>query len=309
MLRSMCRSLVGKASRAVRSASVRFAANRSPSRPSARTSARCRLAPFYTARARAVQSLLERAGCVTSMKRATAALAIGALGRRVARPRKLRRRGRPTTGTARSPIRSSTTSSPIPDLIRVGDDFYLTGTTMHAMPGLPVLHSRDLVNWEFMSYALDKLDLGPQYRLEDGKEIYGKGIWAPSFRYHNGTFHIFSNVNGQTTQHFTATSPRGPWTRTPMKKLAPRPLGAVRRRRQGVRRVGLPGHPPRAARQHAHRHRAGHRARALREGRRHGRGLALLQDRREVLHHERVVRRDACDSPRRAPIASKDRTR
>lgn len=104
-----------------------------------------------------------------------------------------------------------------PDLIRVGDDYYLTGTTMHTMPGLPVLHSRDLVNWEFMSYAVDKLDLGPEYRLEVG-EIYGKGIWAPSFRYHAGTFHIFTNVNGKTTQHFTATNPRGPWARTPMKK-------------------------------------------------------------------------------------------
>lgn len=104
-----------------------------------------------------------------------------------------------------------------PDLIRVGEDFYLTGTTMHAMPGLPVLHSRDLVNWELMSYALDSLDLGPAYRLENGQNVYGRGIWAPSFRYHDGTFHIFSNVNGQTTQHFTATNPRGPWTRTPMK--------------------------------------------------------------------------------------------
>jgi beta-xylosidase len=104
-----------------------------------------------------------------------------------------------------------------PDLIRVGDDYYLTGTTMHAMPGLPVLHSRDLVNWELMSYAVDRLDLGPRYRLEGG-EIYGQGIWAPSFRYHDGTFHIFTNVNGQTTQHFTATNPRGPWTRTAMKK-------------------------------------------------------------------------------------------
>jgi xylan 1,4-beta-xylosidase len=104
-----------------------------------------------------------------------------------------------------------------PDIIRVGDAFYLTGTTMHTMPGLPVLHSTDLVNWELMSYALDRLDLGPEYRLEGG-EIYGQGIWAPSFRYHDGTFHIFSNVNRQTTQHFTATDPRGPWTRTPMKQ-------------------------------------------------------------------------------------------
>jgi beta-xylosidase len=104
-----------------------------------------------------------------------------------------------------------------PDLIRVGDDYYLTGTTMHAMPGLPVLHSTDLVNWELLGYAVDRLDLGPQYRLEQGN-VYGQGIWAPSFRYHDGTFHIFSNVNRATTQHFSATDPRGPWTRTPMKR-------------------------------------------------------------------------------------------
>ncbi|NIA52849.1 glycosyl hydrolase 43 family protein [Massilia sp. TW-1] len=105
-----------------------------------------------------------------------------------------------------------------PDLIRVGDWFYLTGTTMHAMPGLPVLRSRDLVNWEFLSYAVDKLDFGPAYRLEDGKSIYGQGIWAPSLRYRNGTFYIFSNVNGRATQVFSATDPRGPWTRREMKR-------------------------------------------------------------------------------------------
>jgi xylan 1,4-beta-xylosidase len=104
------------------------------------------------------------------------------------------------------------------DLIRVGRDFYLTGTTMHSMPGLPILHSRDLVNWRFVAYALDTLDLGPAFRLEDGKHVYGQGIWAPSFRFHHGTFHIFSNVNGQTTQLFRATNPAGPWTRTPMKR-------------------------------------------------------------------------------------------
>lgn len=104
-----------------------------------------------------------------------------------------------------------------PDMIRVGEYFYLTGTTMHSMPGLPILRSRDLVNWEFVAYAMDKLDLGPAFRLEEGKNVYGRGIWAPSFRYHNGTYYIFSNVNGQTTQKFTATNPAGPWTRTPMK--------------------------------------------------------------------------------------------
>ena len=163
------------------------------------------------------------------MKRAISLLGCGALlfgaaPRMIAQPApRITTQHSPRTWTADNG--NGTFSNPLfydefsdPDLIRVGDDFYLTGTTMHAMPGLPVLHSRDLVNWELMSYALDRLDLGPEFRLENGKEIYGKGIWAPSFRYHNGTFHIFSNVNGQTTQHFTATDPRGPWTRTPMKR-------------------------------------------------------------------------------------------
>ncbi len=105
-----------------------------------------------------------------------------------------------------------------PDLIRVGNDYYMTGTTMHAMPGLPVLHSRDLVNWEFLSYACTRLDFGPQYRLEGGKEIYGQGIWAPSFRYHDGSFYIFTNVRGQPMQIFRATNPAGPWTQTSMKR-------------------------------------------------------------------------------------------
>lgn len=105
-----------------------------------------------------------------------------------------------------------------PDMIRVGDDFYFTGTTMHTMPGLPVLHSKDLVNWELLGYACDKLDLGPEFRLENGREIYGQGIWAPSFRYHNGTFYIFSNVNHHKTQLFTATNPAGPWKHTELNR-------------------------------------------------------------------------------------------
>ncbi|WP_221902311.1 glycoside hydrolase family 43 protein [Croceicoccus marinus] len=102
-----------------------------------------------------------------------------------------------------------------PDIIRVGDDYYMTGTTMHMMPGLPVLHSRDLVNWTLRSYAFDRLDLGPDWRLEDGQDIYGQGIWAPSLRFHDGMFHIFANVNGVGLQVFRSASPDGPWTRTP----------------------------------------------------------------------------------------------
>ncbi len=98
-----------------------------------------------------------------------------------------------------------------PDLIRVGEDFYLAGTTMHAMPGLVVLHSRDLVNWRFLSYAFQQLDLGPEFRLEEGKEAYGQGIWAPCIRYHNGRFYLFSNVNGHGMQVFSSANPAGPW--------------------------------------------------------------------------------------------------
>jgi xylan 1,4-beta-xylosidase len=82
-----------------------------------------------------------------------------------------------------------------PDVIRVGTDYYLAGTTMHMSPGLIVLHSKDLVNWELASYCIDRLDFGPSFQLEGGN-IYGRGIWAPCIRYHNGTFYILSNVNG-----------------------------------------------------------------------------------------------------------------
>lgn len=101
-----------------------------------------------------------------------------------------------------------------PDLIRVGDDFYMTGTTMHAMPGLPVLHSKDLVNWELLCYAFDRLNMGDEFKLENGKEVYGQSIWAPCIRYNNGTFYIFSNINGHGMQIFTAQNPAGPWKHT-----------------------------------------------------------------------------------------------
>ncbi len=97
-----------------------------------------------------------------------------------------------------------------PDVIRVGDDYYLAGTTMHMNPGLQVMHSKDLVNWELASYCIDRLDLGPAYRLEGGN-IYGRGIWAPCIRYHDGTFYVFSNVNGAGLHVFRSKSASGPW--------------------------------------------------------------------------------------------------
>lgn len=99
-----------------------------------------------------------------------------------------------------------------PDVIRVGEDYYLAGTTMHMNPGLMVMHSKDLVNWELASYCIDRLDLGPRFRLEGGN-IYGQGIWAPCIRYHDGTFYVFSNVNGVGTLVFRSKSAKGPWAR------------------------------------------------------------------------------------------------
>ncbi|HVY71852.1 MAG TPA: family 43 glycosylhydrolase [Verrucomicrobiae bacterium] len=98
-----------------------------------------------------------------------------------------------------------------PDVIRVGTDYYLSGTTMHTMPGMYVLHSKDLVNWDLASYAFDRLDLSPAYRLEGG-EIYGQGIWAPCIRYHDGMFYLFSNVNNSGLHVYRSASPAGPWT-------------------------------------------------------------------------------------------------
>lgn len=99
-----------------------------------------------------------------------------------------------------------------PDVIRVGEDYYLAGTTMHMMPAVEILHSKDLVNWELAGYCTNKLDFGPAYRLEGGN-IYGNGIWAPCIRYHDGMFYIFCNVNRAGLQVFRSKSITGPWER------------------------------------------------------------------------------------------------
>ena len=99
-----------------------------------------------------------------------------------------------------------------PDIIRVGEDYYLAGTTMHMNPAVQLMHSKDLVNWELAGYCMDRLDLGPTFRLEGGN-VYGRGIWAPCIRYHKGIFYVFSNVNGVGLQVFRSKSIQGPWER------------------------------------------------------------------------------------------------
>ena len=99
-----------------------------------------------------------------------------------------------------------------PDILRVGDDYYLAGTTMHTVPGLVILHSKDLVNWENISYCFDRFDFEDDaFSLKNHKEIYGQGVWAPAIRYANGQFYVFTNINGKGLQCYTSKDIRGPW--------------------------------------------------------------------------------------------------
>lgn len=99
-----------------------------------------------------------------------------------------------------------------PDILRVGDDYYLAGTTMHTVPGLVILHSKDLVNWENISYCFDRFDFDDDaFSLRNHKEIYGQGVWAPAIRYANGQFYVFTNINGKGLQCYTSKDIRGPW--------------------------------------------------------------------------------------------------
>ena len=104
---------------------------------------------------------------------------------------------------------------PDPDVIRVGDTFYLVSTTMHLMPGAPVMASKDLKNWETVGYIFDKLTDSPKYDLQEGT-VYGRGQWATSLKYHNGRFYALLAPNEAgpmgDTYIFTAEKAEGPWT-------------------------------------------------------------------------------------------------
>ena len=104
---------------------------------------------------------------------------------------------------------------PDPDVIRVGDTFYLVSTTMHLMPGAPVMASKDLKNWETVGYIFDKLTDSPKYNLQEGT-VYGRGQWATSLKYHDGKFWALLAPNEAgpmgDTYIFTAPKAEGPWT-------------------------------------------------------------------------------------------------
>jgi len=88
-------------------------------------------------------------------------------------------------GRYRNPILKADYSDP--DVIRVGDDFYLVASDFHFM-GIQVLHSRDLVNWTIIGQVFHRLPIAAKY---DGMTAYSEGTWAPSLRYHNGEFYLY----------------------------------------------------------------------------------------------------------------------
>ena len=74
------------------------------------------------------------------------------------------------------------------DAIRVGDVYYMVSTSMHSMPGCPIMRSKDLMHWEIVSYVYDTFEDNEAHRLEGGSNIYGQGSWAASLRHHRGNF-------------------------------------------------------------------------------------------------------------------------
>src|SRR5574344_173093 len=105
---------------------------------------------------------------------------------------------------------------PDPDVIRVGNDYYMVSTTMHLMPGAPIMHSKDLVNWKTVGYVFNRLTDSPKYDLKGGT-VYGRGQWATSLKYHKGKFYaLFAPTDnpGGHTYIYTASHVSGPWILT-----------------------------------------------------------------------------------------------
>ena len=100
------------------------------------------------------------------------------------------------------------------DVLRVGDSFYMVSTTMHLMPGAPIMKSKDLVNWETVNYIFPRLTDSPKYDMQDGT-VYGRGQWATSLQYHKGKFYALFAPNdnpGGETYICTADDIEGRWT-------------------------------------------------------------------------------------------------
>jgi beta-xylosidase len=105
----------------------------------------------------------------------------------------------------------------VPDLsmIRVGNNYYMSSTTMHMAPGVPIMKSKDLVNWELVNYAYDTLANVDAMNLVNGRSTYGKGTWASCIRYHKGMYIVstFAQTTNKTYIYKTKDIEKGPWER------------------------------------------------------------------------------------------------
>ena len=119
-------------------------------------------------------------------------------------------------GTYTNPIIKADFSDP--DIIRVGDDFYLVASEFHFV-GMQVMHSKDLVNWQYIGQVFDKLTMASQY---DKMTAYAEGTWAPAIRYHDGEFYIFVCTPSEGLFMWHAKDPAGPWSETITVKSVPR---------------------------------------------------------------------------------------
>jgi beta-xylosidase len=111
-------------------------------------------------------------------------------------------------GTYRNPVLKADYSDP--DVIRVGDDFYLVASDFHFV-GMQVLHSRDLVSWEVVGQVFSRLDMHPKYDEMNG---YAQGTWAPTLRHHDGRFYVYVCTPYDGLFMWHAEDPRGPWSET-----------------------------------------------------------------------------------------------
>ncbi|MER5895163.1 family 43 glycosylhydrolase [Streptomyces sp. NPDC001876] len=109
-------------------------------------------------------------------------------------------------GTYRNPVLNSDWSDP--DVVRVGEDYYLTASSFGRVPGLPLLHSRDLVNWSLLGHALERLEPAADFAVPR----HDCGVWAPSLRHHAGRFWIFWGDPDHGIQQINAEDIRGPWS-------------------------------------------------------------------------------------------------
>jgi beta-xylosidase len=107
-------------------------------------------------------------------------------------------------GTYANPVLHADYSDP--DVVRVGDDFYLTASSFGSVPALPILHSRDLVNWTLVGHAAPRLP-SPDFDTPQ----HGKGVWAPSLRHHGGFYWIYYGDPDRGIYMTRARDPRGPW--------------------------------------------------------------------------------------------------